>query len=134
MTIQNFPSTCNHQPIRVLIADDLAYIREELSALLQLTDQVTVVGTAVNGAEAITQAEALRPDVIVMDLEMPEVDGIAATREIKTRGWANRIIMLSVHADIDTVQRARDAGADIFVDKAAHFEKLLSAIVAKYQS
>ncbi len=125
-------SPTNHPPhkIRALIVDDMPHLRQELRTLLQLTDEVQVIGEATNGAEAITQAEQLRPDVIVMDLEMPVMDGITAAREIKAHGWADRIIMLSVHADTDAMQRAREAGVDVFVDKASHFEKLLSVIVA----
>ncbi len=124
------PTNRKPHPMRVLIVDDLPHVRQELRTLLQLTDEVQVVGEAMNGQQAITQAEKFRPDVIVMDLEMPVMDGITAAREIKAHGWANRIIMLSVHADTDAMQRARDAGVDVFVDKASHFEKLLSVIVA----
>ncbi len=125
-------TTSNHNPhrTRVLIVDDMAHVRQELRTWLELTGEVQVVGEATNGAEAIAQAEQLRPDVIVMDLEMPVMDGLTATREIKARGWANRVIILSVHADADTVQRARNAGADIFLDKVSRFETLMSVMVA----
>ena len=115
---------------RVLIVDDMAHVRQELRTWLELTGEVQVVGEATNGAEAVAQAEQLRPDVIVMDLEMPVMDGLTATREIKARGWANRVTILSVHADADTVQRARNAGADVFFDKTSRFETLMSVIVA----
>jgi len=116
--------------MRVLIVDDMPQVRQDLHLLLQLTDELEVVGEASNGAEAITQAEALRPDVVVMDVEMPGMDGCEATRQIKARGLAGRVVVLSLHVDSDSLQRAREAGADVVVDKAGRFEKLLSAIVA----
>ncbi len=125
-------TTSSHSahPMRILIADDMPHVRQELRTLLQLTSDVEVIGEAANGQEAIALAAQLRPDVVVMDLEMPVMDGITATREIKLLGLAHRIIILSVYADTASVQRARDAGADVIVDKAAHFETLLSAIVS----
>lgn len=115
--------------VRVLIVDDTPQVRQDLHLLLQLTGELEVVGEASNGMEAITQAEAVQPDVVVMDIEMPGMDGYEATRQIKARGLAARVVVLSIHVDSDNVQRAREAGADVFVDKAARFEKLLSAIV-----
>ncbi len=126
--------TPHRRLVRVVIADDMPQVRQELRTLLQLTGELEVVGEAANGQEAISQAETLRPDVVVMDLEMPELDGIAATHQIKARGLADRVIILSVHASPEQVQSARSAGADVFVDKAAHFEELMSAIVATHQS
>jgi DNA-binding NarL/FixJ family response regulator len=120
--------------IRVLIADDKPQVRQELSLVLQLTGELEVVGEAANGLEAISQAEALRPDAVVMDLEMPVLDGFAATRQIKERGLAGNVVILSVHADSDNLQRARQAGADVFIDKASRFTTLMSAIVVSRQS
>ncbi len=128
--MQNHASSHTPHPVRVLIADDMPHVREELRVLLQLAGDVKVVGEAANGQEAIAMAEQLCPDVVVMDLEMPVVDGITAAHALRQRGLAARIIILSVHADAETVQRARAAGADVFVDKAASPETLLSVIVA----
>ncbi len=128
--MQNNGSGPRARPVRILIADDMASVRQELRVLLQLTGDVQVVGEAANGQEAVALAEELCPDVVVMDLEMPVVDGIAAARTIRQRELAQRIIVLSVHADAEAMQRAREAGADVFVDKAASLETLLSVIVA----
>lgn len=128
--------TPNHRahPLRVLIADDMPQVRQDLRVLLELSEQVQVVGEAANGQEAIALAEQLCPDVVVMDLEMPVMDGITATRAIKRRGSAGRIIILSVHADLVAVQRAREAGAEVFIDKAACSEVLLSVLVTSSYS
>jgi len=127
-------SNPNCRALRVLIVDDVPQVRQELRGLLQLTSELEVVGEAANGLEAISQAEALRPDVVVMDLEMPVLDGFEATRQIKERGLAGHVVVLSVHTDSDNLQRARQAGADVFIDKASRFKTLMSAIVVVRQS
>jgi len=129
MPTQVSPSITSRRCVRVLIADDMPQVRQELREALQLTGELEVVGEAANGLEAISQAEALRPDAVVMDLEMPVMDGFEATRQIKERGLAERVVVLSIHADSDNVQRARQAGVDVFIDKASRYKTLMSAIV-----
>ncbi len=118
------------RPLRVMLVDDVPAVRQELRTLLQLTGEVDVVGEAANGREAVQQAQALRPEVVIMDLEMPGEDGVEATREIKARQWAGRVVILSVHAAAEDEQRARQAGADAFVQKGASLETLKQAILA----
>jgi DNA-binding NarL/FixJ family response regulator len=122
----------HHQPhlVRLLIVDDMPQVREELLRLLELTDLVQVVGEAANGQEAIDQAEVLRPDVVLIDLEMPVLDGWEALRQIKQRQLAKRVVVLSIHVDTESKQRAKHAGADAFVPKGTGIKALLSAIVA----
>jgi DNA-binding NarL/FixJ family response regulator len=134
MLTQVSPSTASRRCVRVLIADDMPQVRQELRAALQLTGELEVVGEAANGLEAISQAEALRPDAVVMDLDMPVMDGFEATRQIKERGLAGNVVVLSVHADSDNLERARQAGADVFIDKASRFTTLVSAIIVSRQS
>ncbi len=134
MPTQVPPSTPNCHLLRVLIVDDMPQVRQELRALLPLTGELEVVGEAADGLEAIRQAEALRPDVVVMDLEMPGLDGCEATRQIKERGLAKKVVILSVYANADTVQRTRQAGADVFIDKASRSKTLISAIVSIHKS
>ena len=103
------------EKIRILIVDDLPQVRQGLATVLQLAARRTsptieVIGEAQNGSEAIQQARLLQPDVILMDLEMPIIDGYEATRRIKAELPATRIIILSVHADPEAMQRARAAG------------------------
>jgi DNA-binding NarL/FixJ family response regulator len=120
----------NHLPVRVLIVDDSPQVLHDLHQLLELSGGVEVVAEAKDGQEAIRLAAELSPDVIVMDLEMPGIDGFQATRQIKEQGLAHRVVILSVHANPEEVERARDAGADSFVTKGAGYETLLNAILA----
>jgi DNA-binding NarL/FixJ family response regulator len=120
--------------LRVLIVDDMPQVRQELRVLLQLTGELEVVGEAANAAEAISQAGALHPDVVVMDLEMPGPDGCEATRQIKERRLAEKVIMWSVHASLDDVRRAHQSGVDVFIDKGTRYETLMSAILASRPS
>ena len=113
---------------RVLIVDDVPQVRRELRTLLPLLDDIDIVGEAEDGQSAIELAAALQPDVILMDVEMPIVDGLAATRRIKQASPATRIIILSIHNDAAVRAKARSAGADDFVDKGAPLAALLHAI------
>ncbi len=116
--------------IRVLIVDDVAQVRRELRTLLPLLDAIDVVGEAANGQDAIGLAAALQPDVILMDVEMPIMDGLAATRLIKQQRpqCPPRVVILSIHDDETVRARARSAGADDFIDKGAPLAALLQAI------
>ncbi|PWB51496.1 MAG: hypothetical protein C3F13_13720 [Anaerolineales bacterium] len=116
------------QQIRVLIVDDMPQVRKELRLLLQLSGELEVVGEAGNGQEAIKQAERLKPDVVIMDLEMPVLDGLLATQEIKQRSLATRIVILSVHSTPANVESAKQAGADAFVQKGSPYISLIEAI------
>ena len=114
--------------IRALIVDDVPQVRRELRTLLPLLAAIEIVGEAENGQSAIELAARLQPDVILMDVEMPIVDGITATRLIKQQCPAARIIILSIHNDEAVRTQARSAGADDFVDKGAPLTALLQAI------
>jgi DNA-binding NarL/FixJ family response regulator len=113
---------------RVLIVDDMERVRQDLRTFLTLAGDIEIVGEASNGREAAHLAEALQPQVILMDLEMPVMDGYEATRQIKTLQPACRVIVLSIHADSSVQARAIRAGADDFVAKGAPLETLLAAI------
>ena len=120
--------------IRVLIVDDLPQVRQGLASVLQLAARrvqpaIEVIGEAQNGDEAVRQAQALHPDVILMDLEMPVMDGYEATRRIKAEQPATRVIILSIHAGPGAVQRARKAAADDFLVKGVSYQILLNAIL-----
>jgi len=119
--------------IRVLIVDDMAQVRRDLRTVLPLAGQaaglqIEIVGEAGNGQEAIWQAEALRPDAVVTDLEMPVMDGYQATYEIKARYPACRVIALTVHGYEAARQKAIQAGVDVFIVKGAPVETLVQAI------
>ena len=118
---------CKAKVIRVLIVDDHQVVREGLRRMLELQDGIEVVGEASNGEEAITKTMALSPDVITMDLKMPGMDGIAATREIKQRTPDVDILMLTLYAE-DYVKEAIEAGASGYLLKDSDCEQITKAI------
>jgi DNA-binding NarL/FixJ family response regulator len=113
---------------RILIVDDVPQVRRELRTLLPLLGNFDIVGEADNGQCAIELAASLQPDVVLMDIEMPIVDGLAATRSIKQQYPACRVVILSIHSEEAVRAQARAAGADDFVDKGAPLTVLLQAI------
>lgn len=117
-------------PVRVLLADDEGLVRSGFKVLLDLEDDITVVGEATNGAEAVERARATRPDVVLMDIRMPKVDGIQATAQIaQTRGLEQvRVIILTTYDTDEYVFDALEAGASGFLLKDAGPAELLHAI------
>jgi DNA-binding NarL/FixJ family response regulator len=116
--------------IRVLIADDQRVVRDGLTLLVTLIDEVEVVGTACDGAEAVRLAEVHRPDVILMDLRMPGTDGIAATAQLRQRLPAIQVLVLTTYADQDAIIPALEAGARGYLTKDASAEQIETAIRA----
>jgi DNA-binding NarL/FixJ family response regulator len=114
------------QPIRVLIADDSTHARDGLRALLAIQPEVEVVGEAANGEEAVRLIAECQPDVVLMDLHMPVLDGIQATRLIKQRWPAITVVVLTMYVVEQSVALA--AGADAFMIKGSAPERLLTAI------
>ncbi len=117
-------------PIRVLIADDQALVREGLMTLLQATPGIEPVADAADGAEAIGLAARHRPDVILMDLRMPNVDGVQATREIRAAQPDTEIVVLTTHADEASILDALRAGARGYLTKDAGIEEIARAVHA----
>ena len=116
------------EAIRVLIADDNARFRRGLRALLDATPDIEVVGEAADGAEAVALAERLQPDVVLMDLQMPGVDGIEATRRILETSPHIGVLMLTMFEDDDSVFAAMRAGARGYLLKGARKAEILRAI------
>lgn len=115
--------------IKVLIADDEQLVRSGFRLLLDTEDDITVVGEAATGTEAVAKAYALRPDVVLMDIRMPNLDGIEATREITTAGLGNvRILILTTYDTDAYVFEGLQAGASGFLLKDAGPAELLHAI------
>lgn len=120
-------------PIRVLLTDDHAIVRKGVRALLATEPDIQIVGEASNGAEAVTQAEALCPDVILMDLMMPKLDGIEATRQITEKIPGARVIVLTSFAADEKVFPAIKAGALGYLLKDSGPEQLVRAIHQVYR-
>jgi DNA-binding NarL/FixJ family response regulator len=116
--------------IRVLLADDQRVVREGLGTLLGLLDGVELVGTAADGEEAVALAAARDPDVVLMDLRMPRVDGIEAIRRLAERGERPRAIALTTYADDASVLGALRAGARGYLTKDAGAEEIRAAVEA----
>ncbi len=116
---------------RVLIVDDVPHVREDLRTLLTLAGEIEVVGEAANGFEAVHQLEVLRPEAILMDLEMPVMDGYAATEQIKTLDPDCRVIALTVHGSAAAREKALQAGVDFFIEKGASLDLLMQAILVR---
>jgi DNA-binding NarL/FixJ family response regulator len=116
--------------IRILIADDHPLVRTGLSTILSGVPDFEVVGMAIDGREAIDLAAALQPDVVVMDLQMPGVSGVTATREILAANSATRILVLTLFADEDSVMLALRAGARGYLLKDADEAELIAAVQA----
>lgn len=114
----------------VLIADDHPLVLSGLRALLETLDEIEVVGSAVNGREAVTLAVSLHPDVVVMDLQMPELDGVEATRQITERLPGTAVLALTMHDDDASVFAAIRAGARGYLLKGAGQEDVARAIAA----
>jgi DNA-binding NarL/FixJ family response regulator len=116
--------------IRVLLADDQALFREGLHTLLSLQPDLEVVGEAENGAEVLRLAAALRPDVVLMDVQMPQLDGVAATRRLRAEQPECRVIMLTTFDDDEYVFEGLRAGALGYLLKDAPSARLVDAIRA----
>ena len=114
--------------IKILLVDDQLAVRDGLRMRLELEPDLTIIGEARDGSEAVTLAQALVPDVVVMDVEMPGLDGIEAARQLRAKTPSMAIVMLSIHGDAPTRERAREAGMVAFVEKRAAIDVLLAEI------
>lgn len=117
-------------PIRILVADDHLRFRDGMRAMMRHAGEVELVGEAATGDEAIAAADALQPDIVLMDLRMPGVNGIEATRRILETSPHMRILVLTMYEDDDSVFAALRAGARGYLLKGADKEEILRAIRA----
>lgn len=113
--------------IKVLIVDDHPVVREGLRAMLR-SPGINVVGDASSGREAIERARELRPDVVLMDVKMPEMDGLAATRELKAQFPTTTVVVVTSYDTRDYLRKALEAGASGYLIKGASREKLIQAV------
>jgi DNA-binding NarL/FixJ family response regulator len=117
------------KPLRVLIADDHRLFAQALEAILASDERIEVVGQAGDGSEAVELARSLGPDVVLMDVSMPVLDGFEATREIRADSEGVRVLMLTGSNSRADVDRSRDAGASGYVTKDRIASELVAAIL-----
>ncbi len=118
--------------INVFLADDHAVVRDGLRTLLEIDERISVIGTASNGRDALRQVNKLTPDVVIMDISMPELNGIDATRQIIEALPNTRVIMLSMHATKEHIQRALQAGAKGYLLKDSAGAEVVEAVRSVY--
>ena len=116
--------------VRVLLVDDHIVVRAGLKALLESTGRVDVVGEASSGEEAVDKARALEPDVVIMDLAMPGMGGVQATRHITELGLETKVLVLTIHDEDEFLVPALDAGAAGFLNKSVADTDLMGALEA----
>src|SRR4030067_3204114 len=119
--------------IRVLVVDDHAIVRDGICALLNLTGDIEVVGEATNGTEALKRVPELNPDVVIMDISMPIMGGLEATRRIHRELPNTRILVLTQHDDKEYVFPVIESGASGLISKAAASSELVSGIRVVYK-
>jgi len=116
------------KPHRILIVDDASAVRESLGWLLLDEPGLAVVGGAADGAEALRLALSLDPDLVILDIELPDMDGFSVTRQLKALPRPPRVVLLSIHSDDLSKQRGAQAGCDAFVEKGLGWPKLLAVL------
>jgi len=116
------------EKIKLLIVDDLDHVRQGLITLLNLSEDLEIIGEAVNGFEAIGMALVLSPDVILMDYEMPKLDGIEATKIVKNHNPNIQIAMISIHDSDEIRNKAIEAGVAVYENKATPIDELMDKI------
>jgi two-component system, NarL family, response regulator NreC len=119
--------------IRVLIVDDHQLVRQGILALLIKAKDIAIVGEARDGQEAIDLAQRLQPDVVLMDIEMPRMDGLRATEQLRAQGFAGKVLVLSMRSDEAPVRQALQTGAAGYLIKNSSREDLIAAIRAVHQ-
>jgi len=116
--------------IRVILADDHTVVRAGLRAVLSSAKDIEIIGEAKTGREAVAMAERFKPDVVVMDLDMPELDGTSATKEIVSKQLPSRVLVLTMHTEEDYLVPLMEAGASGYLVKSAADRELVDAVRA----
>src|SRR6185295_6324583 len=116
------------QKITVLLADDHTVVRAGLRALLEAEEDINVVGETENGREAVRMAKHLQPDVVVMDIAMPSLNGLEATRQVTRESPKSRVLILSSYSNDEYVQQLTDAGSTGYLVKQTAAQDLVAAI------
>lgn len=119
--------------IRILITDDHQLFREGIANLLAASPQIEIVGQAENGQEAIEKARNLKPDIVMMDLSLPVINGVDATRILRKELPETKVLVLSMHADKNYIKEALEAGAFGYLFKDCTYDQLIEAISTVFQ-
>lgn len=122
------PTNSARDGVRVLIVDDAPAVRESLRWLLENEPGLTVVGDASTGSEAIQMAVKLKPDLVILDIELPDMDGFTVTRQLKGEPNPSLVVLLSMHNDALYRKRGMDAGCDAYVGKEMGWNGLLMVL------
>jgi DNA-binding NarL/FixJ family response regulator len=121
------------EPIKILIADDHPVVREGLISMIKREPDFKIVGEATNGIEAVSKTKELKPDIVLMDLRMPELDGVEAIRQISVTVPATKFIILTTYSDDEFIFKGIEVGARAYLLKDAPREDLFKAIRAVYR-
>jgi DNA-binding NarL/FixJ family response regulator len=115
-------------PVKILIADDNPAFREFLKSFVAKMPEMCIAGEAADGEEAVQLVGHLKPDLVLMDIEMPRMDGPEATRQIKSQSAPTKVVLLSAHADEALRKSAADCGADGFLAKGTSVREMITAL------
>src|ERR1700692_1105155 len=116
------------RPLRILVADDHEVVREGMRALIEHEPGWQVCGTAANGQEAVDTAKKLKPEVVVLDMTMPELDGLEALRQIKRSSPNTEVVIFSAHHSEEVIEQVFEAGAKSYIQKSDAGRHLVTAI------
>lgn len=116
------------QGVRILIVDDVPAVRESLRWLLEDEPGLTVIGEAPTGSQALQMAVNLKPDLVILDVELPDIDGFAVTSQLKAQPNPSVVVLLSIHNSVKYQKLGRDAGCDAYVGKESGWVGLLSVL------
>ena len=122
------PANSARDGARILIVDDAPAVRESLRWLLEDEPGLTVIGESATGSEAVQMAVTLKPDLVILDIELPDMDGFSVTRQLKAQRDPALIVMLTMHNDPIHRKRGMDSGCDAFVGKEMGWNELLAVV------
>ena len=122
------PANSARHAVRILIVDDAPAVRESLRWLLEDEPGLTVIGEAPTGSQALQMAVNLTPDLVILDVELPDIDGFAVTSQLKAQPNPSVVVLLSIHNSVKYQKRGRDAGCDAYVGKESGWVGLLSVL------
>jgi len=122
------------EKLKVLIVEDSEVVTRRIRSMLKEIPDVTVVGEAINGTEAIAITNVMEPDVVLLDIHLPGINGVEVLKEIKLNHSETKVMMLTNYSDLHHRKRCKEAGADYFFDKSIEFEKVPDVLTSIYRS